>query len=254
MTVTAAARVEGLVAGYAGTPVLRDVTFEARRGERLAVLGPNGGGKTTLFRVLQGLLAPLAGRVEVDGRAATVLQTDRSRLDFPVSALDVALMGMLPGRPWWRRAGRAERAAAHRALDTVGLSEHASATFGELSGGQRQRVLIARALVQDAPLLLLDEPFGGLDSPSAQRLERLLQHLAEAGSAVLVATHDLEQARAWERVLCLNRTQIAVGDPSAVLSTDVLARTYGHDLVRLPGDAGTAEGTLAVLPPHHHEH
>jgi ABC-type Mn2+/Zn2+ transport system ATPase subunit len=250
--VTVAARVEGLSAGYGGRPVLRDVTFEARGGERLAVLGPNGGGKTTLFRVLQGQLAPLAGRVHLSGRAATVLQTDRSRLDFPVSALDVVLMGTLPGRPWWRRAGRAERAAARTALDTVGLGEHAATSFGELSGGQRQRVLIARALVQDAQLLLLDEPFGGLDSPSAQRLEELLADLAAAGRAVLVATHDLEQARSWERVLCLNREQIALGEPAAVLDTDVLARTYGHDLVRLP--EGDGEGGLAVLPPHHHEH
>lgn len=251
MTPAAAASVTGLTAGYGGRAVLRDVTFDALPGERLAVLGANGGGKTTLFRVLQGQLAPLAGTVHVAGRAATVLQTDRSRLDFPVSALDVVLMGTLPGRRWYRRAGRAERAAAQGALDTVGLGAQAQDGFGELSGGQRQRVLIARALVQDTQLLLLDEPFSGLDSPSAQRLEELLADLAAAGHAVLVATHDLEQARSWERVLCLNGEQIALGDPAQVLGTEVLARTYGHDLVRLPEDDG---GALAVLPPHHHDH
>src|SRR5206468_1237519 len=114
--VTAVAAVRDLFAGYDGRAVLHGVSFDARRGERLAVLGPNGGGKTTLFRVLQGQLRPLAGAVDVAGRAATVAQTDRSRLDFPVDALDVVLMGTLAARPWWRPAGRHERAAAREAL------------------------------------------------------------------------------------------------------------------------------------------
>jgi ABC-type Mn2+/Zn2+ transport system ATPase subunit len=239
--------VQDLVAGYGGTPVLRDVTFDARRGERLAVLGPNGGGKTTLFKVLLGQLAPLAGVVEVNGRAATVAQTDRSRLDYPVSALEVVLMGTIALRPWWQRPTREQRGAALAALERVGLAEQARETYGELSGGQRQRVLIARALVQDAALLLLDEPFTGLDAQSAQRLESLLQRLAGEGSAVMVATHDLPQARSWDSVLCLNRVQIAWGDPEKVLTTDVLQATYGGDLVELPDG-----GRLAVLPPHHH--
>jgi ABC-type Mn2+/Zn2+ transport system ATPase subunit len=242
------AAVRGVAAGYGGRPVLRGVTFDALRGERLAVLGPNGGGKTTLFRVLQGQLPVLAGSVTLSGPAATVAQTDRSRLDFPVDALDVVLTGTLAGRPWWRRSGKAERAAAREALATVGLARQAHAPFGALSGGQRQRVLIARALVQDATLLLLDEPFSGLDRAAAERLEALLAELAAAGRAVLVATHDLAQARSWDRVLCLNGEQIAVGAPDQVLHDDVLARTYGADLVRLP-DAGD----LAILPPHHHE-
>jgi len=241
-----AALVNDLVAGYGGAPVLRDVSFEARRGERLAVLGPNGGGKTTLFKVLLGQLSPLAGVVEVPGRAATVAQTDRSRLDYPVSALDVALMGTLPLRPWWRRPTRAQRRAALSALEHVDLAGRAHEAYGDLSGGQRQRVLIARALVQDADLLLLDEPFTGLDAQSAQRLEALVERLARDGRAVMIATHDLPQARSWDRVLCLNRVQIAFGDPRSVLTTDVLQATYGGDLVQLP------DGGQAVLPPHHH--
>ena len=136
------------------------------------MLGPNGGGKTTLFKVLLGQLAPLAGMVEVPGRAATVAQTDRSRLDYPVSALDVALMGTLPLRPWWRRPTREQRSAALSALEQVDLADLAHETYGDLSGGQRQRVLIARALVQDADLLLLDEPFTGLDAQSASAWRR----------------------------------------------------------------------------------
>ncbi len=158
-----------------------------------------------------------------------------------------SLMGTIALRPWWRRPTREQRAAATVALDRVDLADQARETFGELSSGQRQRVLIARALVQDAALLLLDEPFTGLDAQSAQRLEALLERLAGEGRAVMVATHDLPQARAWDSVLCLNRVQIAWGEPAKVLTTDVLQATYGGDLVQLPDG-----GRLAVLPPHHH--
>ena len=161
------------------------------------MLGPNGGGKTTLFRALLGELPVRRGTVELAGRPAYVPQTDRTRLDFPVSALDVALMGAYGRTPWWRRARpRADRAAARAALDRVGLADRARTRFGALSGGQRQRVLIARALLQDAPVLLLDEPLSGVDAVSAARIEAVFGELRAEGRALLVATHDVEQARA----------------------------------------------------------
>jgi ABC-type Mn2+/Zn2+ transport system ATPase subunit len=237
-----------LAVSYGGPPVLREVTFEARGGERIGVLGPNGGGKSTLFRVLLGELRPLRGSFERPSRIGFVPQTERSRLDYPVSALDVALMGTLARVPWWRPLGRRERRAASSALARVGLAELADEQFGELSGGQRQRVLVARALVQDAPVMLLDEPFSGVDQTSAELLERLLDELAAEGRGVLVATHDLEQARRFDRVLCLNRRQIAFGSPEQTLTRSVLEQTYGGEIVALPGEAA------AVLPPHHHDH
>jgi ABC-type Mn2+/Zn2+ transport system ATPase subunit len=240
---------DGVAVAYGARTVLRDVTFAVRPGDRAAVLGPNGGGKTTLFRALTGELRPVAGRVVAPERCGVVPQTERSRLDFPVSALDVALMGAVSRLPWWRRPGRADRARARAALERVGLGARAGETFGDLSGGQRQRVLLARALVQDAPVLLLDEPFSGLDTRSADLVMGLLGDLAAEGRAILIATHDVAQARAWDLVLCLNGTQVAFGPPEETLTLPTLERTYGGDIVELPGGGGHG-----VLPPHHHDH
>ena len=245
------AEASGLSAGYGGRPVLREVGFRVGAGSRIGVLGPNGGGKTTLFKVLLGELAPLEGSVVVRGRCGVVPQTERSRLDYPVSALDVALMGTLGRLSWWRRPGRDERRRAMEALGEVGLRDLADRRFGELSGGQRQRVLVARALVQDAGLLLLDEPFSGLDGPSAERLSLLLRRLASEGRGLMISTHDIEQVREWDLVLCLNQRQVAFGKPSETLTRPVIEATYGPQVVVLEGD-GPREAS-AILPPQRHE-
>jgi ABC-type Mn2+/Zn2+ transport system ATPase subunit len=244
---TAAVHVAGLAGGYApGDDALSWVEFALEPGRIAAVLGPNGGGKTTLFRALLGELPIRRGSVELVGRPAYVPQTDRTRLDFPVSALDVALMGAYGRTPWWRRVAHADRTAARDALVRVGLADVARTRFGALSGGQRQRVLIARALLQDAPVLLLDEPLSGVDAVSAERIEAVFGELREEGRALLVATHDVEQARAWDTVLCLNRRQIAYGPPAQVLTAGVLQETYGHELVVI--------GERRAVAVEHHEH
>jgi manganese/iron transport system ATP-binding protein/manganese/zinc/iron transport system ATP- binding protein len=240
-------RVAGLSGGYrAGVDALTAVDFEVAAGEVVAVLGPNGGGKSTLFRALLGELPHRCGTVEVAGRPAYVPQTERARLDFPVSALDVALMGAYGRTPWFRRLARADRAAALAALARVGLEAESGERFGALSGGQRQRVLVARALVQDAGLLLLDEPFAGVDRASEEAIMGILDELRAEGRVLLIATHDIEQARRWDRVLCLRGEQIAYGPPTTTLSTGVLEGTYGAEIVLLDG------GERCVAVQHHH--
>ena len=242
--------VRGLSGGYVpGRDALRDVTFTAEPGQIVGVLGPNGGGKTTLFRALLGELPVCRGELALPGRPAYVPQTDRARLDFPVSAHDVVLMGAYGRTPWYRRVARGDRDAARAALGRVGLEDRAEATFGTLSGGQRQRVLIARALLQDAPLLLLDEPLSGVDGASAARIEAVFAELRAEGRTLLVATHDVRQAGEWDRVLCLHGRQIEYGAPAAVLSPETLRETYGAELIVLEG------GGRAVGIGHHaHEH
>ena len=238
-------RVEGLSGGYApGREALTGVSFSAGPGETVALLGPNGGGKSTLLRALVGDLPHRSGTVEV-ATSAYVPQLDRTRLDFPVTALDVALMGAYGRTPWWRRLSKDDRGAALAALERVDLADHADEAFGALSGGQRQRVLLARALVQDAPLLLLDEPLSGVDATSAAKVEALLCELRDEGRTVLMAGHDVNQARRFDKVLCLHGRQVAFGEPAATLTAEVLAETYGSELIVLEG------GAVAVAVDHH---
>jgi ABC-type Mn2+/Zn2+ transport system ATPase subunit len=239
-------RVRGLSAGYRpGEPALERVEFDLHAGGLVAILGPNGGGKTTLFRALLAETPWRRGKVELGGEVAYVPQTERSRLDFPVSALDVVLMGTYASVPWHRRLGAGQRERARGALAQVGLSGEERSPYGALSGGQRQRVLIARALAQEASILLLDEPLGGVDRPSTARILAVLEELRAQGSAILVATHDIQQARECDLALCLNREQVAFGPPAEILTSETLARTYGGELVVLPG------GERAVVVQHH---
>jgi ABC-type Mn2+/Zn2+ transport system ATPase subunit len=227
------ARAAGLAVGYGSNVAIDDVSFEVRAGSRVGLIGPNGGGKTTLVRAMLGELKPVRGTLEVATRCGSVPQTQRTRLDYPVTALDVALMGDLARLPWWRRPGREERRRGREALAEVGMADLVGELFGELSGGQQQRVLIARALVQDARFLLMDEPFTGVDATNVGQILGLIDRLASEGRALLVATHDVDQVREWDEVLCLNRRQIAFGVPAEVLTPEVLAATYPGSVVVL---------------------
>lgn len=232
-------RVENLTVAYNGQVALREATFAVVEGERVAVVGPNGAGKSTLFKAIAGLLPPESGRIKVfgcDPRRERVFigyvpQREDVDLTFPVTVSDVVMMGRVAHIGWLRRPSRRDREVVRWALEQVGLTERANRPLGELSGGQVQRTFIARALAQEAPLLLMDEPFAGVDAASEEAILQLLDRLRERQVTVLLATHDLRMAAEWsDRVLLLNGEVVAHGPPGEALCPDALRRAYGGQL------------------------
>ena len=238
-------RAEHLQAGYGtGEPVIRDVEFAAGAGQTVAVLAPNGGGKTTLFRTLLGELTPLGGTFSVDGTLAAVHQHDHARLDFPVSALDVALMGAYGRTPWWRRLAGSDRAAARAALERVGCAALEDRPVGTLSLGERARVLIARALVAEPDLLLFDEPAAGLDLPGREALLAAMTAVGPVSTTVL-ATHHLEELPPTTTHAALLRDGglLAAGPVDEVLVDERLSACFGLSVrVMRDGDRWSARG------------
>ena len=229
---------EGVTARYDGTPALENVSFRVRRGDQVAVVGPNGAGKSTLFNIIAGILKPQQGVVRIAGSGPSdhicigyVPQRNRIDWRFPVNVEDVVMMGRIGKIGLLRRPGREDRQKVRDALAKVDMLSFAHRQIGELSGGQQQRVFLARALAQEAELLLLDEPLAGLDMPSQEAILRILSQMRADGITILVATHDLNQAaEKFDQMILLNRRVIAYGPPSEVLTTENLARAYGGQL------------------------
>lgn len=224
-----------------GQPVLEAVSFSIAPGERVAVVGPNGAGKSTLFKVIVGLMPHLSGDVRVHGHShhagdcpAIGYVPQREAIDwkFPLSVSDVVLMGTIRAVGWLRRPGKQARADAQRALEQVGLAALAGRPIADLSGGQQQRVFIARALAQHADVLLLDEPFSGVDVEGQEAIFGLLDDLRRLQVSVLISTHDLHMATTrFDRLLLLNRQVVADGPADAVLTPERLRAAYGGRLV-----------------------
>jgi ABC-type Mn2+/Zn2+ transport system ATPase subunit len=229
----------GLTVRYGRHVALDDVSFAVPPGEVVAVVGPNGAGKTTLFRTVLGAVAPTLGAVEHGGAPAYVPQSDAEQLHYPLTALDVALMGGYRRRAWWQPLGRKLREEAHAQLERVGLGSRAHVQFGELSGGQRQRVLLARALLSQRQLLLLDEPLNGVDATTQEVVVDLLEQLRREGRSILVSTHDLTLARRIStRMLFLNRRVVAYGPTSEAFTAEVLRQTFAGSLLVVEPQAG----------------
>jgi manganese/iron transport system ATP-binding protein len=231
---------------YDGRTALEDVTFHLHGGERVAVVGPNGAGKSTLFKVIAGVLPPTSGQVSVfgsgpRGHICIAYIPQRSQVDwrFPVSVGEVVMMGRSAKLKVFAVPGKRDWEQVHNALKMVELDDLATRQISQLSGGQQQRMFIARALAQEAELVLMDEPLSGLDTPAQESLLALLSKLQAKGVTVMAATHDLEQAAGYfDIILLLNHRIISFGLAQQVLTPENLVRAYGGRLRLAEGSQG----------------
>ncbi|HAV77235.1 MAG TPA: manganese ABC transporter ATP-binding protein [Anaerolineae bacterium] len=230
--------VSHLTVRYNGRIALDDLTFHLHEGERVAVVGPNGAGKSTLFKVVAGVLQQNSGEVKIfgsrpHGHVCIGYIPQRSQVDwnFPVSVADVVMMGRSAKLGPFNWPRKKDWEFVRHALETVELSNLSTRQIGQLSGGQQQRMFIARALAQEAELMLMDEPLTGLDTPSQEGILDLLDRLKKENVTVMVATHDLDQAEAhFDRIMLLNHRIVSFGEPQIVMQTENLLNAYGGRL------------------------
>lgn len=239
--------VEQVKVSYNGQLALDDLTFQVAHGARLAVVGPNAAGKTTLFKALVGLLHLREGRILIHGQplghhqdcVAYVPQREEVDWRFPVTVFDVVMMGRFGHQGWLlRRPGSSDRDAVMESLDQLGILDLADRPIGELSGGQQQRAFLARALAQEPHILLMDEPFTGVDFTTQETTLELLEHLQSQQVTAMVSTHDLTLAsERFDRVLLLNKRMVAYGTPQEVFTPQNLSRAFGSQVLFLDGVA-----------------
>lgn len=254
---TPALDVRGLSAGYPGDRhALDSVSFAVNPGERIAIIGPNGAGKSTLFKAITGLIPFTSGHISIFGEdcrtshmmVGYVPQQGDIDWSFPVTVFDVVMMGRARQIGWFRLPRRHDRAAVEELLHTLNLTSIMHRQIGELSGGQKRRVFIARALAQETRVLLMDEPFTGVDTSAEQEIMATLDVLTENGITILLATHDMSKAaQHFDRMLLLKRTLLAYGTPDEVMQPDVLRAAYagavqifqdGEDMLILADEHG----------------
>lgn len=226
---------ENLSVAYRAEPVLRNVNVRVPQGVVMGVVGPNGAGKSTLIKAMLGLVKPLTGSTlffgqplsRVRGAVGYMPQSTGVDWDFPTTVVDVVTMGTYGSLGWLRRPGRAERDRALEALERTGIAELASRQIGELSGGQRQRVFLARALVQNPDLYIMDEPFQGVDARSQQAIVAVLHRLREQGRTVIIVHHDLATVADYcDHVTLLNRRVVACGPVEQAFTRSSIRTAY----------------------------
>jgi ABC-type Mn2+/Zn2+ transport system ATPase subunit len=236
--------IDDVTVSYGSRPALDAVTMHVPHGAQVAIVGPNGAGKSTLFKALVGLLPLRDGRVLLHGRApggqadpiAYVPQREEIDWSFPVSVSDVVMMGRYGRLGWLRRPQAADREVVARCLDELGIAELAGRAIGELSGGQQQRVFLARALAQEPHVLLLDEPFTGVDVNAKETILDLLERLRERHITVLVSTHDMQTAAdRFELVALLKGRLVAYGPPPEVFTPEHISTAFGGQALFLDG-------------------
>jgi ABC-type Mn2+/Zn2+ transport system ATPase subunit len=236
--------IEDLTVGYNGAPALDGASLAVPHGAQVAVVGPNGAGKSTLFKAIVGLLRPRAGRVLIHGRppgdqtdpVAYVPQREEVDWRFPVTVSDVVMMGRYGRLGPLKRPRPADRAVVHDCLEQLGIADLATRPIGELSGGQQQRAFLARALAQEPHVLLLDEPFTGVDVRAKESVLELLARLRAKGITVMVSTHDMETAsQRFELVALLNGRLIAYGPPADVFTPPHISAAFGGQALFLDG-------------------
>jgi manganese/iron transport system ATP-binding protein len=231
--------IERLGVHFGDRPALEDVSLSFVSGETVSLLGPNGAGKSTLLKTISGMIPATHGTLAFaskhQGRPVRAIYVpQRSAVDwaFPVSVLDVVLMARRTKRSRFLPFGSADESAARESLERVGMTEFAGSQIGDLSGGQQQRVFLARALLQDGDLYLLDEPFTGVDVPTQELLIELFGSLRSEGKTIVYATHDLAQAaRSSDRIVLIRRRVIAAGSPREVMTTANLLACFGGEAI-----------------------
>lgn len=243
--------VTGLTVSFDGQQVLTDVNWQVPCGTSAAIIGPNGGGKSTLLRTVIGRVQPDQGTVKVMGgrprqqksRVSYVPQNEDIEWTFPISVLDVVRQGPLAYTPWWKSNKAESRDVAMHAIERVNLAEHAHRPIGDLSGGQRQRALIARALAQDAHLILLDEPASALDATAQHDLLDTLDELRAEGRTIVATTHDLDCITDhFDTVLGLRGRVIVHGPPRETLTPAALSNVFGRHIPLF-----TPEGEVTIV-------
>jgi ABC-type Mn2+/Zn2+ transport system ATPase subunit len=238
--------IRNLSATYGGALALDSVSLSIAHGAQVAIVGPNGAGKSTLFRALVGLVTIRSGEILIHGdvlpgdQAAIAYIPQREEVDwrFPVTVFDVVAMGRYGRRGWWRPLSREDRHVVHESLDLLGIGDLQSRPIGQLSGGQQQRVFLARALAQEPHILLLDEPFTGVDVSTREATLELLNGLRSRSVTVLISTHDLDLAAGrFEQVVLLNRRLVSAGTPAEVFTPEHLREAFGGQMVVVDGKA-----------------